>query len=80
MYAQHLETRWSEEVDNRPQIEKQLRSVYRRACTVHVYDKTTLYLLWSNFEEKTGSRWDIVFKKYVINNNVLKQVICTEPD
>ncbi|KAI9553562.1 hypothetical protein GHT06_021480 [Daphnia sinensis] len=54
MYAQHLESRWNDELDNRPLIEKQLRSVYRRACTVHVYDKTTLYLMWSNFEEKTG--------------------------
>jgi pre-mRNA-processing factor 39 len=54
LYAQHLESRWNDELDNRPLIEKQLRSVYRRACTVHVYDKTTLYLMWSNFEEKTG--------------------------
>lgn len=55
MYAQHLETRWGEEIENRLQIEKRLRSVYRRACTVHVYDKTALYLMWSNFEEKTGN-------------------------
>ena len=54
MYAQHLEGRWVAEEDNRLKIEKKLRSIYRRACTVHVYDKTTLYLLWSNFEERTG--------------------------
>jgi len=55
MYAQHLESRWNEETENRPQVEILLRSVYRRACTIHVYDKTTLYLMWSNFEEKTGN-------------------------
>lgn len=54
MYAQHLESRLNDEVDNRPAVESLLRSVYRRACTVHVYDKTTLYLMWSTFEEKTG--------------------------
>lgn len=55
MYAQHLESRLNEEVDNRSSVESLLRSVYRRACTVHVYDKTTLYLMWSTFEEKTGT-------------------------
>lgn len=55
MYAQHLEDRMVKEPEQRSATERLLRSVYRRACTVHVYDKTTLYLMWSNFEEKSGT-------------------------
>lgn len=55
LYAQHLESRWMEEPDNKIHIEELLRCVYRRACTVHVYDKPTLYLMWATFEEKTGN-------------------------
>lgn len=55
MYAQHLESRWTAEPDSRETTERKLRSVYRRACTIHVYDKTALYLMWSVFEERTGN-------------------------
>ena len=54
MYAQHLESRWNAEENDKKHVELLLRSVYRRACTVHVYDKPSLYLMWSNFEEKSG--------------------------
>lgn len=55
-YAQHLETRLADdtEKEHQPLIESLLRSVYQRACTIHVCDKPTLYLMWATFEEKTG--------------------------
>lgn len=68
LYAQHLESRWNEKADQRHDIEKKLRSVYRRACTVHVYDKPNLYLMWSNFEERTCKIYLFSFgQSYIIN-------------
>jgi len=53
LYVDHLNTRMKE-LSLRAVTEIKLRKVYRRACTIHVPEATSLYLQWAEFEERTG--------------------------